>query len=265
MAQADRIPHQSPTLLPYLMSAVVATFGISSAWSVLHGRPTQEVQADAPHESAVAVAAAAPSVAMQQPQRGEEPTPLLALTVEETLPAVKPVKLPTQKEAATAPLPPATETPAQGKPAPSSTEPAAPRLSVPKSSQPAVEKAAAKGSEPKAAATPRTQAVAAEKPTLLRPPMPSVEKTLPPPIHLPAAGTEKPAAPAAFAAPPKEPAQQEPAPSKATGAKPTVVAATADRAWVKLDSQRTVIVGVGDSVPGLGTFRGKTAAGAQFD
>lgn len=48
-------------------------------------------------------------------------------------------------------------------------------------------------------------------------------------------------------------------------AKPTVVMATGEKAWVKLDDQRTVIVPKGQEVPGLGVFHGTEGRGAKFD
>lgn len=47
--------------------------------------------------------------------------------------------------------------------------------------------------------------------------------------------------------------------------KPTVVMANGDKAWVKLDDQRTVIISKGQDVPGLGTFHGADKGAAKFD
>lgn len=47
--------------------------------------------------------------------------------------------------------------------------------------------------------------------------------------------------------------------------KPTLVMANGDKAWVKLDEQRTVIITKGQDVPGLGTFHGADKNGAKFD
>jgi len=50
-----------------------------------------------------------------------------------------------------------------------------------------------------------------------------------------------------------------------SSAKPTVVMANGDKAWVKLDDQRTVIITKGQEVPGLGTFHGADKGAAKFD
>lgn len=47
--------------------------------------------------------------------------------------------------------------------------------------------------------------------------------------------------------------------------KPTVVTASGDKAWVKLDERTTVIVTKGEVVPGLGTFHGLVGREAKFD
>lgn len=46
---------------------------------------------------------------------------------------------------------------------------------------------------------------------------------------------------------------------------PSVVAVAGERAWVRLDDQKTVIVTKGQTVPGLGVFQGHDAKGAKFD
>jgi hypothetical protein len=50
-----------------------------------------------------------------------------------------------------------------------------------------------------------------------------------------------------------------------SSSKPTVVMANGDKAWVKLDDQRTVIITKGQEVPGLGTFHGADKGAAKFD
>lgn len=55
------------------------------------------------------------------------------------------------------------------------------------------------------------------------------------------------------------------APLVPSPSKPTVVMANGDKAWVKLDDQRTVIVTKGQDVPGLGTFHGADKGAAKFD
>jgi len=55
------------------------------------------------------------------------------------------------------------------------------------------------------------------------------------------------------------------APLVPTTSKPTLVMANGDKAWVKLDEQRTVIITKGQAVPGLGTFHGADKSGAKFD
>lgn len=46
--------------------------------------------------------------------------------------------------------------------------------------------------------------------------------------------------------------------------KPQVLAATAERAWVKLNDQRTVILNKGEALPGLGTYMGAPDGVAKF-
>jgi hypothetical protein len=55
------------------------------------------------------------------------------------------------------------------------------------------------------------------------------------------------------------------APLVPSSSKPTVVMANGDKAWVKLDDQRTVIITKGQEVPGLGTFHGADKGAAKFD
>ena len=47
--------------------------------------------------------------------------------------------------------------------------------------------------------------------------------------------------------------------------KPVVVATTEERAWVKIDHTRTVIVNRNETLPGWGKYLGPDARGAKFE
>ena len=275
-------------VLPYMLAAVVATFGLTSAWSVYKPRPlatpmadvmaqnsTDAVEevlepvADAPsnHEEVLAAPAKQTSA---QPLTAELVTKLQPQEVVKkvAIPEAAPVKNEGPAVRATPDKPPV-EKPAPVKPVAVELPKEAKAQPVPKPAEP-----------PKAPASPKTVAPPVEKaapPTPILVEQPATAVKVPPlPPTIPAVTTapkEKPVEPVAYQAPVREAAKESPAPkaaekpqpTSAPSARPQVVASTADRAWVKLDSQRTVIVNVGEAVPGLGTYRGKTSAGPQFD
>lgn len=47
--------------------------------------------------------------------------------------------------------------------------------------------------------------------------------------------------------------------------KPVVVLTSGDKAWVRVDEQKTVVVSKGQELPGLGTYRGTDGKSAKFD
>lgn len=266
-------PTPTSAVVPYMLAAVVLTFGATSAWSVLHSGMSE---APAPREVSLLAAqgsahATAP-VQVVQPPAQTAADPELA---QATLPA-SPVR---------ASAPPIEPAPA---PAPSRQKPAEAPAPIPSPKQ---EPASAKSAEkpvtrpapPKHA--PAVPVGSAQKSKLAQ----STTLGLPPAIPVPASPTLTPTAPPAPPVPVVDhaaPPVQTPGPSisiapaksggsaegpklasAASGArtKPQVVAATADRAWVKIDAQKTVIVVVGETVPGLGTYRGKSSDGPRFD
>ena len=275
-------------VLPYMLAAVVATFGLTSAWSVYKPRTlatpmvdmTAQKSADDAEEVVEPVAKASSN---HEDARSEPGKQAVALTVAAELatkaqaqeagkkvaiPDAAPVKIEGAAVRATQDKQPA-EKPASVKPAP---------VELPKEAK--AQPAPKPVELPKAPATPKTVATPVEnavppKPILVEQPATTLKvPPLPPTVPaVMATPKEKPVEPVAYPAPVREATKESPAPkaaekpqpTSALSARPQVVASTADRAWVKLDSQRTVIVNVGEAVPGLGTYRGKTSAGPQFD
>lgn len=245
------MPQSTPAspVAPYMLAAIVLTFGVTSAWSVLHSRKAAETSSEEPLP--LFVPAPAGSIEMPAANKAErtELAPLVAVPAAPGLALAPPVAVvPASVEPTAAPLSKAAPAPALPKPVPAAgTRPGAPK-----------------------------QVTAVASPVPLKPALlPARSLALPPAIPAPpvpalpeggAPTAPVSAGPAVSVAPAKAPPVVEStAPPVAVRAKPQVVAATADRAWVKLDSQRTVIVGVGETVPGLGTYRGKSGDSPRFD
>lgn len=217
---------------PLLMAGILCFGGGSAYFALQQNRSPEQVPA------AVAVAAE-PARVVPVVVAAESAPPALAHT-EPTEPVLEPT----------------VEPPPVPKPAPKS----APKPAPKPASKPAP-KPASKPAEPvKASHAPAPSAV------------------LPPPVARPAPGPASsvpPKPPVAVASPPPTP--HPPAPSvgmagvRATTAmalvppKPVVVLATVDKAWVRLDERRTVIVSKGEALPGLGKLLETSGTTVKFE
>lgn len=224
-----------PTRSAYLLMTAIAVFGLGSAWLVLYGPPddARTVSRESAEQAAVLEA------------------PVEPLTEAQTLAAAAAAP---QTPAAQQPQPPTAVAPADVAP---STTPAAP-------SKPAARAQAA--ATPRPAPVERTGAAPPVSPPVERlRPKRQADKTSPQSANpgIAAAGAKPRATPARTSAgEPDVRAAHAPLVGAFT---PHVVAVTEDKAWVKVDPTRTVIVNKGESFQDLGRFLGPDGPNARFE
>jgi len=248
----------TPKTLPYLLMGTLVAFASLSAWSVL-----REAESPSPLVSAVAVSD--PSIPPQLPD----------------VPAHPPAPAPEPKVVSTPAPPRAPEPAAVPKPAPVATP------VKPKAARPAGQEPLAKPSQPvevRQAQPPVVPPAPALKPAPAKrvlteqtkpspavslPPAPGAKSNLPPPPSPVVASPSPKPEPVVAPAPPRAEQVEVRAvtapPLVQVEVKPVVLASSPEKAWVKLDAQRTVIVHKGQSAPGLGTYQGKPNGTPVFD
>lgn len=244
----------------------IALFGATSAGMVLFS-------ADTPPANVVAATAAPQAVPLEQALAADSP-----VAVVEKLPAQAPKAGPTDKEAKTALTPPkpikeeSKKTSRDEVKSPKPTVPVAPSKPTQKSSIKPPKKVASATSEkqPERKSLAVETKVSESKFRVTAPRVKEIETARPvEAVESPESSIATPKQEASVATPvstavPEVKAVQA-LPLVAETFSPVVMLATEDRAWVKVEKSRTVIVRKGESVPGLGVFMGQTANGAKFD
>lgn len=271
------------------MTAILVLFAAGSAWSVLQEPATAKTGIEQPPQPVLSnsapVTSTTPAAASQEQPVEQAPS---VAGVADSSPAMH--RETSGKEAPDAPPPiahaaavptaaqieRATSTHSASEPAPSPKAPTptpAPAIAPKQTATPAAQKPAEKAKPPRsetASATGKTAVPAATAtPEMPRvEPQPSLGVPVPPPPSTVELKKEEPK-PITAVAPEREPRREVKAVSAAPlvkpQVKPQVIAANADRAWVKLNDQQTIIVPKGETVPGLGTFNGTVGGVAQFN
>jgi hypothetical protein len=286
-------PSQRPRALPALLMSTVLVFGIGSAWVVLQAgdapaQATAEVTPSldtVPSPDRLAEAVLKPEVARVGALAASEnrltPSRIEARVAPSSLPsAAAPAKVAPPAVVA-AKLPPV-----QGPSAPPKAPTATARSSPPSAAAPAkvASPAVVAAKPPPARAPAASPRAAAAPPPLARkapippaappsaeprsrslPGLPSIARGIPVPNFVPPADPP----PIISPAPPLTPRAAVQAvtapPLVRVEIRPQVLAATPERAWVKLSDQQTVIFQRGQAVPGLGTYNGVIGTVPQFD
>ncbi len=253
-------PSSSNSVAPaYLLMAGILAFGLGSAYMVL--RPDSAGSPEPVRAVQQTVAAAAPSQVAEPGAASAASAP-----VAEALPGAASAAAP---NSGSAPVEPRAAEPAAKpvKPAPRASAPARKAVTPPPAEAEPVAAERTKVTRPKAPAgdnvplaserdIPKAEAPSAERPDKAE----KADKLAKPEADKPARPVKPDEAESRGAVKPLTAPALVPIP-----AEPKVVAATDERAYVRLDEKRTVIVKKGDTVQGLGVYLGLDGAKAKFE